>query len=332
MELQGALHRRRVATVLCTVATLHALGWGLFLHFAGSTYAVTYVGAAAVAYALGLRHAFDADHIAAIDDTARLLIQRGEKPWAAGLYFSLGHASVVLALCVVVTFGAPELGNKLESLRNAGSNFSGVIAAAYLYLVAALNLRGLIRAHDRSARPVGPLQSLLGARVLGMVRSERRLFGLGLLLGLGFDTASEIAILGLTASATSRDRLPWMAALSLPLLFAAGMSLLDSLDGVLMVHLYGWADLAPHRRQTYARVAAALSVIIAFAVGTIELVRVCTQFDPQSALRRKLEEIDAHSSMFGAAIIAIFVITWVGFALVARRATKGRRAVIADAG
>jgi len=322
--------RRQLLGAFGTVAALHALGWAFFAYYAAHTQNLAYAGAGALAYTLGLRHAFDADHISAIDDSARLLVQRGRRPVAIGLFFSLGHATVVLALTVVVALGARTMASHVGTLGRFGSLIGASISGLFLYIVAGLNLfvlLQLVRAARKGAAldagPTGPVTSLLGERWLRFIRHEAQLYPVGFLFGLGFDTASEIALLGLTTSAATRDGLPAGALLALPLIFAAGMTLLDTADGFFMVRAYAWAQHDPVRKLRYNLLTTALSVAVAFGVGTLELAGVLSRelawhgawVDAVSSLNDRFEAL-------GAVVVALFALLWLGAQLASRRSPE----------
>jgi high-affinity nickel-transport protein len=275
---------RRLGGFYGCIALLHLAGWALFLHYAAGYPALAGLGVAA--YLLGLRHAFDADHIAVVDDTVRYLRQRGRQPLGVGFFFSLGHSSVVLVSCLALVFAAAAVKRELPQLREAGALIGTGVSGAFLLLVGVLNLLVLLdildlwrraRVHrhdqaelDRLLARRGLLTRLLGGRLQCLIEDSWEMYPLGLLFGLGFDTASEVALLGMTAGASSSD-LPVAAALSLPLLFAAGMTLMDTTDGVLMTRAYDWAFVNPLRRIFYNAATTALSVAAALLIGAVEL-------------------------------------------------------------
>ena len=322
--------RGQLFGALGTVGALHLLGWGLFAFYAAHTHNLAYAGAGALAYTLGLRHAFDADHISAIDDSARLLVQRGRRPVAIGLYFSLGHATVVLALTVIVAVGARSVESHIDALGRFGGVIGAGVSGLFLYIVAGLNLfvlLQLVRAARKGAAldagPSGAVSMLLGQRWLRFIRHEAQLYPVGFLFGLGFDTASEIALLGLTTSAATRDGLPAGAILALPLIFAAGMTLLDTADGFFMVRAYAWAQHDPARKLRYNLLTTALSVAVAFGVGTLELAGVLSRelawhgawVDAVSSLNDRFEAL-------GAVVVALFALLWLGAQLASRRSPE----------
>lgn len=288
--------------VFSVVAFLHIAGWGLFIHFnsnpaysslTDSTGALVYAGAGALAYSFGLRHAFDADHIAAIDDTTRLMLAKGKNPLALGLFFSLGHSTIVLALCIGVAFAARQAAKFQKDFAETGGLIGASVSTIFLYLVGILNLVILIgiikvwRQAKTGKFSHQHLTDLLNERSLmrrvfkGAFKkgfdNSRQLYPVGVLFGLGFDTATEVALLALSATAavgTVGGFLPPLAIIALPLIFAAGMTLMDSLDGIFMTKAYAWAFTSPLRKIYYNITTTGLSIFVAFVIGTIQFVSV----------------------------------------------------------
>jgi nickel/cobalt transporter (NiCoT) family protein len=328
-----------VLSVLAVVAFLHLAGWGLFVYYNsrpeyhGLTTgdgALVYAGAGALAYSFGLRHAFDADHISAIDDTTRLMLAKGKKPLSVGLFFSLGHSTIVLALSVGVAFAAKKAVEFQHSFADAGATIGASVSAFFLYLVGILNLVILVGIWQvwRKAR-TGQfshehLEQLLNER--GLMRRIFRgrfargfdhawqLYPVGVLFGLGFDTATEVALLGISATAavgTVGGSLPPLAIVALPLIFAAGMSLMDSLDGIFMTKAYSWAFTSPLRKIYYNLTTTSLSIFVALVIGTVQLVAVLSrhtaiaQAQPFAAMAR----LDL--GRIGYFIVGSFVTAWV---------------------
>lgn len=271
-----------------TIVILHVAGFGLLVT-GGNGSAALSIGVGLTAYTLGLRHAFDADHIAAIDNTTRKLINDGRKPLAVGFWFSLGHSSVVLVLVILLAAGARALAGPLQddesALHQVTSVIGTTVSGVFLYIIAAINVVLLastwrtyrqVRAGqltmaeveaDATAR--GPLARLF-APVVKSVRAPWQMYPLGVLFGFGFDTATEVGLLVLAATSAASG-LPWYSLLALPLLFAAGMSLLDTADGIAMRYAYGWAFADGSRKLRYNLTITGISVVVALAVGTTEL-------------------------------------------------------------
>lgn len=278
---------RRLAGLYGFIAVLHALGWGLYLHYAADYPAL--VGLGFVAYMFGLRHAFDADHIAAIDDTIRYMLQKGKKPLGVGFFFSLGHSTVVLAIAIAITFAATAVKQELPELKNIGGIVGAGVSGVFLWIIGILNVLVLLDilgvwkmaktgSHDHQhleklLQQRGLINRLFGGRLYKFLNHSWQMYPLGLLFGLGFDTASEVGLLAMTAGA-SAGNLPIPAVLALPILFAAGMSLMDTTDGVLMSKAYNWAFLNPLRKIFYNLTTTGLSIVIALVIGSIELMQV----------------------------------------------------------
>ncbi len=271
------------------VGGLHLLGFGIIIYSSSTWPALAGLGFAA--YMLGLRHAFDADHIAAVDDTVRYLLQKGKRPLGIGFFFSLGHSAVVFALTLATIVAASAVRQYLPQLQGLGGIIGAAVSGVFLWLVGFLNLMVLIdiiRAWRGSAAPGaahghahmaellaqrGFFNRLLGGRLQRFINHSWQMFPLGVLFGLGFDTASEIALLAMTVGA-SASNLPLAAVLALPLLFAAGMSAMDTTDGVLMSKAYEWAFVNPLRKIYYNITITSLSVAVALVIGSIELLQV----------------------------------------------------------
>ncbi|GAA4490756.1 HoxN/HupN/NixA family nickel/cobalt transporter [Actinoallomurus oryzae] len=293
----SALSRRdwlRLAGLLGVIAALHVVAWGVLIllvapqHYTIGT-KVFGVGLGVTAYTLGMRHAFDADHIAAIDNTTRKLMADGKRPVSVGFWFALGHSSIVIAMAALITLGTHIAGTLMnqdsethQTLGLIGTSISG----GFLYLIAFLNLLALIgilavwrtmrrgefdeQALEARLDQRGLFNRFLG-RLLRAIGHPAQMYPIGLLFGLGFDTATEITVLVLAGSGAAGG-LPWYAILILPVLFAAGMSLFDTLDGTFMNFAYHWAFANPVRKVYYNLTITGLSVAVAFVIGTIEIV------------------------------------------------------------
>ena len=304
------------------IGFLHVLGWGLYLHYAG--HFPQLVGLGFVAYMFGLRHAFDADHIAAVDDTVRYLLQKGKRPLGIGFFFSLGHSTVVLALSIGIAFAANAVKMELPQLRNVGAVIGASVSGTFLWIIGILNLLVLLdilkiwrkaklgthsHAHlELLLQKRGLLNRLFGGRLQKLMNHSWQMYPLGLLFGLGFDTASEVGLLAMTAGA-SAGNLPVPAVLCLPILFAAGMTVMDTTDGVLMSKAYDWAFLNPLRKIFYNITTTGLSVAVALLVGTIELLQVTI-----GMLKLQGPFFDSVAAMdlgrLGYIIVAMFLLGW----------------------
>jgi high-affinity nickel-transport protein len=313
---------RPIAGLYGVVAALHASGGGLLLYYGRHHPAL--IGMGVAAYLFGLRHAFDADHIAAIDDTVRYLLQKGQKPFGVGLFFSLGHSTVVLIVAVALIATAATLKGAVPEMRNLGAFLGAGISGLFLWIIGILNLLVLLdilklarheksgahsHAHlDQLLSQRGLINRLFGGRLQQILTASWQMYPLGILFGFGFDTASEVALLGLTAGASIGD-LPLAAAVSLPLLFAAGMSLMDTTDGVLMVKAYRWAWINPRRKLFYNLTTTGLSVAVALLMGTIELLQVFVgSLNLTGPLAAHIAALDM--TALGYLIVALFLAIW----------------------
>jgi high-affinity nickel-transport protein len=304
------------------VVGLHLLGWGLYLHYAGAYPSL--VGLGFVAYMFGLRHAFDADHIAAVDDTVRFMLQKGKKPLGVGFFFSLGHATIVLVLAIAIALAASAVKRELPQLQNVGGIVGASVSGTFLWVIGILNLLVLLDIFKvwKSARSGthshahleellaqrGLINRLFGGRLQKLMNHSWQMYPLGLLFGLGFDTASEVGLLAMTAGA-SAGNLPMPAVLSLPILFAAGMCVMDTTDGVLMSKVYNWAFLNPLRKIFYNITTTGLSVVVALVIGTIELLQV---FIGMAHLRGAFFDFVAglDFGVLGYVIVGLFLFAW----------------------
>jgi nickel/cobalt transporter (NiCoT) family protein len=313
---------RRLRSLYGAIGLLHACGCALYLHYAARFPAL--VGLGLAAYLLGLRHGFDADHISAVDDTTRYLLQRGKRPLGLGFFFSLGHSTIVFLLSVCVIGSATAVRHDLPWLESFGALIGGGISAFFLLLIGILNLRVVLDLLEvwRHARTTthehahlealltrrGLINRLLGSRLRRFIEHSWQMYPLGLLFGLGFDTASEVAVLALTAGAAAGN-LPAAAALSLPILFTAGMCAVDTTDGVLMSRAYDWAFINPLRRIFYNVTVTGLSAAVALLIGGLELVQILGPTLPvHGTLLRWVERLDL--SALGYGIVVLFALAW----------------------
>jgi high-affinity nickel-transport protein len=306
------------------VALLHLTAWGLFFFYAPRFPAMAGLGA--LAYGLGLRHAFDADHISAIDDTTRFLLQKGRRPLAVGFCFSLGHSTIVLLMTIALALAARTVRSAMPSLESFGAIIGASVSGVFLWLIGILNLLvliGIVRIwqqmklgtyrHEHLENLLaqrGLTRRVLGGRLQNLISRSWQMYPVGMLFGLGFDTASEIGLLAIAAGAASQA-VPTLAVISLALLFASGMSLMDTADGIFMVRAYGWAFSSPQRKIYYNLSTTSLSVVIALLIGSIELLQVmAVELNLHGPL------IDAVGALnfetLGYLIVALFVIWWAG--------------------
>jgi high-affinity nickel-transport protein len=317
------------------VLLLHLVGWGVLAlvvaprHYLLGSAGVFGVGLGVTAYTLGMRHAFDADHIAAIDNTTRKLMADGRRPLSVGFWFSLGHSTVVFVLCFLLGIGARALAGEVADDSSRLQQLTGVIGTAvsgvFLYLIAIINLAvlvGVVKVFRRMRTgeyDEATLEAHLAKRgfinriLAGVTKAVTRpwqMYPIGVLFGLGFDTATEVSLLVLAGGAAAFS-LPWYAVLTLPILFAAGMSLLDTIDGCLMNFAYGWAFAKPVRKVYYNITITGLSVAVALVIGSIELISILTgklhiEHGPLAAIAA----VDLNH--VGYAIVGLFVVTWLG--------------------
>jgi nickel/cobalt transporter (NiCoT) family protein len=280
-----------------------------------------------LAYGFGLRHAVDADHIAAIDNVTRKLMQDGKRPVTVGFFFALGHSAVVLLVAAAVAATAAALENRVEAWKDLGGIISTSVSALFLFLIAAMNiviLRGVWRAFGKVRRgePYNndDLDLLLNNRGL-LARLFRPLFRLvsgplwmlplGFLFGLGFDTATEVSLLGISASQASQG-LSMGIVLVFPVLFAAGMSLVDTTDGVLMLGAYDWAFVRPIRKLYYNLTITLVSVLVAVLIGGIEtLGLIADQFNLKGGFWDLIGMLNDNFNNLGFVIIGVFILAWV---------------------
>ena len=326
----GALHfdageRLSLLGLYGFIALLHAIGIGTLLYYRDSHPALLGLGFAA--YMFGLRHAFDADHIAAIDNTTRKLVGDGQRARGVGFWFSLGHSSVVFVLCLFLALGVRTLTSALDddsSTVKQVLGFTGtLVGGGFLLLLGLLNLVALVGIgrvfarmrseeldeeeleHQLNSR--GFLARILG-RVMRAVNRPWHMFPVGFIFGLGFDTATEVTLLVLAGGAAAYA-LPWYAILVIPVLFAAGMSLFDTADGVFMSAAYGWAFLRPVRKVFYNLTVTALSVMVALVIGGIELLQLlAVEVGATSGPLAAVADLDLEH--VGYVIVGLFVATW----------------------
>jgi len=313
---------RRLSLFGGAVGALHVAGWGLLVYYARTSPAL--IGLGTLAYTFGLRHAFDADHIAAIDNTTRKFLQDGKRSYGVGFFFSLGHSSVVFALAAGLGFATSSVRQRIPSFRHWGGPVGTGVSGAFLLAIGVLNLLvlvdvvGIFREMQRGELDEERLETRLLDRGLmsrgvlkrlgDRIHASWQMFPLGVLFGLGFDTATEVGLLAISAGAAGRH-MPFAAVLALPLLFAAGMSLLDTADGAFMSHAYGWAFANPVRKVYYNITVTALSVTVALGVGGIELLQLVV----------KAAWLDVNR--LGYVIVAMFILTW-GVSAVVWRARR----------
>ncbi len=315
--------RRRFITILIILGLLNVAVWITTIFVAPTS--PTLLGLVLLAYGLGLRHAVDADHIAAIDNTTRKLMNDGQRPVAVGFFFSLGHSTIVILLSIILAVSASFITTTLPSLRDVGSIVGTAVSSAFLLMIGIINLVTLIdvfkmwsrvtRGHVHDESEIHAHLSTKGflARLfmpfLRSVSKSWHMYFVGFLFGLGFDTASEVGLLSLSAATGSRGMPVWEMVL-LPAAFTAGMSLIDTLDGILMLGAYGWAYLNPVRKLYYNMNITLISVIIALCIGGVEAIQLVTErLHISGGVFRTIQQMDFGS--FGYIIIAAFIISWI---------------------
>ena len=327
VRLERTSVRTRLLGVFGLVLALNVVGWGLLL-IAAPRYPAL-LGLGALAFSFGLRHAFDADHIAAIDNTTRKLLQQGRKPMGVGLFFSLGHSTVVFVMAVGLALAALLISKNLTSFKTVGGMIGTSVSGIFLYAIAIINLVILVeivrifremrwgrydeqRLEDQLQNR-GFMFRFFGPLFRFVTRSWH-MYPIGFLFGLGFDTATEVSLLAISAGAASNG-LPIYAIMSLPILFAAGMSLMDSADGAFMAEAYGWAFSNPVRKVYYNLTITGLSVLVALFIGTVELLSVLSaQLHWRGGFWAFIGRLDFNT--MGFVIVGMFVVVWGGSFLI----------------
>jgi high-affinity nickel-transport protein len=291
------------------------------------------LGTAFLAYTFGLRHAVDADHIAAIDNVTRKLMQEGKRPVSVGFFFSLGHSTIVIVLSLIVYMTASAFQNQLDSLKDIGGVIGTSISAFFLIAIALANmviLGGVWRSFQevrRTGRYADQsLDMLMGSGILARIfrplfRTISRswhMYPVGFLFGLGFDTATEVAILGISAAAATKG-LSFGSMAVFPVLFTAGMTLVDTTDGVLMLGAYGWAFIKPVRKLYYNLTITFVSVIVALVVGGIEVLGLLKdQLHLSGGAWDIIDSLNGNFGTLGFAIIGLFVLSWIASVIIYR--------------
>jgi len=323
---------RRFAVMMSAIVAINALGWGIFLfavqprHFHYQGLGVG-LGVALTAWTLGARHAFDADHISAIDNTTRKLMSDGQRPLGTGFFFALGHSTAIVVVGFGLGIAARAVFGAMVDPNSGYETVGGVVgtsmAAGFLYLIAALNavvLAGIIKVFrglragrldeaelERQLQARGMMWRFFG-RFMRSITKTPHMFFVGLVFGIGFDTATEVLLLAATAAAAGQG-LPWYAVAALPLLFAGGMTLFDSLDGCFMNFAYGWAFAQPVRKVYYNLVITGLSIAVAFLIGTIEIIGLLAgELRISGGFWDFIANFDINKAGF--AIAGLFVLVW----------------------
>ncbi len=336
------VEKRRVIGMYASIVLLHALGFAVFIAYVlPAHYKLFGIGLSVTAYTLGLRHAFNADHISAIDNTTRksMNLRQGTdkpRPFAYGYFFSLGHSTIVVAMGVGIIIAEktvlPAVTHSNSSLESFGGTFGTIVSAAFLFLIALLNLiilGGIVRvwqAMRRGEYNEAELESQLEkrgffyrffGRWMNAINKEWQMYPVGVVFGMGFDTATEVLLLTTTAYLAS-EHIPWQAVIALPILFTAGMSLMDTSDGMFMNAAYGWAFFNPIRKVYYNLAITGLSVAICIFIGGIETL---------SLVPLEIHGVSQTSGFWGFmynfnintagfVIVGMFIVTWVGAILI----------------
>jgi nickel/cobalt transporter (NiCoT) family protein len=340
------VERRRVLGMYATIVFLHALGFGIFIGYVlPAHYKLFGIGLSVTAYTLGLRHAFDADHISAIDNTTRKAMNQRQgtskpRPFGFGYFFSLGHSTIVVAIGVGIIIAEktvlPAVTHSHSSLESFGGTFGTIVSASFLFLIGLLNLvilGGIIRVFrsmrrgeydeaelERQLENRGFFYRFFG-KWMNAINKEWQMYPVGVVFGMGFDTATEVALLTTTALLAS-EHIPWQAIIALPVLFTAGMSLMDTSDGLFMNVAYGWAFFNPVRKVYYNLAITGLSVAICFFIGGIETL---------SLVPLEIHGVSQTSGFWGFmynfnintagfVIVGMFILTWAAAILIWRYA------------
>ena len=318
--------KHRSITLLTFVILFNLFSWAFFLFATHGSMAMLSIGG--LAYLFGLRHAFDADHIAAIDNVTRKLRQDNKKHVGVGLFFSLGHSTVVVIMSLIVVVVVRGFSPQIKAAENIGGVFGTVVSAGFLTIIGIINLfilKDLYRIYknyrttgsmtkeiEKSTNELLNKRGLMGRFFSFMYKridASWKMYPVGFLFGLGFDTATEIAILGISAAMAKNATLPLWGVVSFPLLFTAGMSLMDSLDGIIMMKIYDWAMIDALRKLFFNLIITGTSVFVALAIGTIEWIQVLSQ---EVNLNGSFFEFlnNLNFEVLGVITVAIMVAAW----------------------
>jgi high-affinity nickel-transport protein len=304
------------------VLFLHLVGWGLFLYYARHHPALAGLGT--LAYTFGLRHAFDADHIAAIDNTTRKFLQDGKRSLGVGFFFSLGHSTIVFSLAAGLAIAAKTVNASIPAFQDYGGYIGASVSGTFLVIIGLINLAVLLdilgvfkrmkRGHyddqklEEALQNQGLMSRFFLRRVSDRIDASWKMYPLGALFGLGFDTATEIGLLAIAAGVATHS-VPFLAIVSLPIIFAAGMCLMDTADGAFMSQAYGWAFSNPVRKVYYNITVTSLSVTVALVIGTVELLQVtAAKLSLSGGFWTFLDTLDF--GRIGYVVVGLFVATW----------------------
>jgi len=339
----SSTERTRLLAMYASIVALHAVGFAVFvIYVLPAHYKFFGIGLSVTAYTLGLRHAFDADHISAIDNTTRKVMNERlgtgkPRPFGFGYFFSLGHSTIVFAIGVGIIIAEktvlPAVTHSNSGLESFGGTFGTIVSAAFLFLIGAFNLvilAGIIKVFrsmrrgeydeaelERQLENRGFFYRFFG-RWMKAIDKEWQMYPVGVVFGMGFDTATEVALLTTTALLAS-EHIPWQAIIALPILFTAGMSLMDTTDGLFMNVAYGWAFFNPVRKVFYNLAITGLSVAICFLIGGIETLGLIPQDWPGTFSQTRGFwgwAFNFNINTAGFIIVGMFVVTWVGAILI----------------
>jgi high-affinity nickel-transport protein len=318
--------RAKVVAVTVLLFIVNAAAW-LWAIVAFHDYPVL-LGTAALAYSFGLRHAFDADHIAAIDNVTRKLMQEGRRPVGVGLFFSLGHSTIVVALTIAIAVATTALQGRFDAFKSFGGVAGTLVSALFLFAIAIANIIVLIsvRRVFQTVKSGGRFveedldlmlanRGLLGRlfrRFFRLIERSWQMYPLGLLFGLGFDTATEVGLIGISATQASQGLSIW-SILVFPALFTAGMTLIDTTDSIVMLGAYGWAFIKPIRKLYYNLTITAVSVVVALIVGGLETLNLIGDqlgLADGGGFWGAIGAINDNFGLLGYLIVGVFVAAW----------------------
>jgi high-affinity nickel-transport protein len=316
--------RRKMIGIFSLLGVANIALWGLTLSMF-HPYPLL-LGTALLAYGFGLRHAVDADHIAAIDNVTRKLMQQGKRPLGAGFFFSAGHSTIVFGLSAAVAMAAVGIKGRFDAIENFGNIAGTLISASFLVAIAVINIVVLVSVirvfrhiEAGGSYEAAQLDHLLGKRgffarvfrgLFRLVNHSWQMYPIGLLFGLGFDTATEIGLLGISAAGASKGRPIW-SIMIFPALFAAGMSLIDTGDSLLMLGAYGWAFTRPIRKLYYNMTITSVSVLVALIVGGLEVLGLIQgEMNLSGFFWGAIAALNNHFGDLGYVIIGIFIVSW----------------------
>ncbi len=323
-QLAAPAMRRRIVLIYTFLIPANVVSWVAAFALFGNDPIL--MGTALLAYVFGLRHAFDADHIAAIDNVVRKLMQEGKQPFGVGFFFSLGHSTIVIVASALIAASAAALQGRLDQFHELGGIIGTLVSAFFLLTIGVANLfilKGVWAAFSRAKRGEHiheeDLDAMLGNRgfltrifrpVFRVVTKSWHMYPVGFLFGLGFDTATEIGVLGISATQASQGMSFW-AIMIFPALFTAGMALMDTTDSVAMVGAYGWAFVKPIRKLWYNLTITAASVIVAMFIGGVEaLGLIGSKLGLSGGVWDFVGEMNDNLTNFGYAVVGIFMLSW----------------------